>query len=148
MYFIGPLLFWACAEMTCGFFILSVPCLPNLVKHSSIPSRVKSVLGFSRGTKSSRAGSDSYQLSKHGQKSKMGMTPESYFQLEESRGVTVSSIVASESQERLRREDEERQNAAASMKAYGVTRTTEISVVTGTVNVKSKSNECSKAHGW
>ncbi|KAI5240517.1 hypothetical protein E4T43_06049 [Aureobasidium subglaciale] len=40
MYFIGPLLFWACAEMTCGFFILSVPCIPSVVKHSGLPGLI------------------------------------------------------------------------------------------------------------
>ncbi|KAI5247030.1 hypothetical protein E4T42_06126 [Aureobasidium subglaciale] len=42
MYFIGPLLFWACAEMTCGFFILSVPCMPSVVKHSGLPGLIDS----------------------------------------------------------------------------------------------------------
>ncbi|KXJ91813.1 hypothetical protein Micbo1qcDRAFT_233206 [Microdochium bolleyi] len=32
MYFIGPLLFWACAEMTCGFLIFSVPSMPRIFK--------------------------------------------------------------------------------------------------------------------
>lgn len=32
MYFIGPLLFWACAEMTCGFLIFCVPSLPRIFK--------------------------------------------------------------------------------------------------------------------
>ncbi|KAL3496536.1 hypothetical protein BJX62DRAFT_193462 [Aspergillus germanicus] len=46
MYLIGPLLFWACGEMTCGFFILSVPCLSKLIIGSGLPRRVKSSLGF------------------------------------------------------------------------------------------------------
>lgn len=46
MYLIGPLLFWACAEMTCGFFIFSVPCLSKLIIESGLPSRVKHSLGF------------------------------------------------------------------------------------------------------
>ncbi|KAH7026716.1 uncharacterized protein B0I36DRAFT_415395 [Microdochium trichocladiopsis] len=32
MYFIGPLLFWACAEMTCGFLIFCVPSMPRIFK--------------------------------------------------------------------------------------------------------------------
>ncbi|KAJ5677953.1 uncharacterized protein N7477_003586 [Penicillium maclennaniae] len=47
MYLIGPLLFWACAEMTCGFFIFSVPCLSKLIIESGLPGRVKHSLGFS-----------------------------------------------------------------------------------------------------
>lgn len=46
MYYIGPLLFWACAEMTCGFFILSVPCLPKLVSESGLPRGFKKLLGL------------------------------------------------------------------------------------------------------
>lgn len=47
MYLIGPLLFWACAEMTCGFFIFSVPCLSKLIMESGLPRKVKNSLGFS-----------------------------------------------------------------------------------------------------
>ncbi|GAB1192744.1 hypothetical protein APSETT444_001940 [Aspergillus pseudonomiae] len=47
MYFIGPLLFWACAEMTCGFFIFSVPCLSKLAMESGLRSRLSSALGLS-----------------------------------------------------------------------------------------------------
>ncbi|KAJ5218878.1 uncharacterized protein N7498_000977 [Penicillium cinerascens] len=51
MYLIGPLLFWACAEMTCGFFIFSVPCLSKLIMESGLSRKVKNSLGF--GTRSS-----------------------------------------------------------------------------------------------
>lgn len=47
MYLIGPLLFWACAEMTCGFFILSMPSLSKLVIGLELPRRVKAVFGYS-----------------------------------------------------------------------------------------------------
>lgn len=49
MYYIGPLLFWACAEMTCGFFIICVPCLPKLISDSACATRIKKALGFSAG---------------------------------------------------------------------------------------------------
>lgn len=44
MYFIAPLLFWACAEMTCGFFILSVPCIPKVMSESGVSPRLKRLL--------------------------------------------------------------------------------------------------------
>ncbi|KAJ5239229.1 hypothetical protein N7468_003848 [Penicillium chermesinum] len=47
MYLIGPLLFWACAEMTCGFFILSMPCLSKIIIESGLPRRVKTAFGYS-----------------------------------------------------------------------------------------------------
>ncbi|KAJ5993362.1 hypothetical protein N7451_009086 [Penicillium sp. IBT 35674x] len=46
-YRITPLLFWACAEMTCGFFIFSMPCLSKLIMESGLPRRVKKSLGIS-----------------------------------------------------------------------------------------------------
>lgn len=46
MYLIGPLLFWACGEMACGFFIFSVPCLSKLIMESGLPRHVKVSLGF------------------------------------------------------------------------------------------------------
>lgn len=32
--------------MTCGFFILSVPCLSKLIVESGLPRHVKTLLGF------------------------------------------------------------------------------------------------------
>lgn len=154
-YYIGPLLFWACAEMTCGFFVLSVPCIPQLIGQSSIPRRIKSTLGLGTGLKFNGAGSGSFQLSKQKKQSRMPITPEPYFQLGESRGTKVSSSAAAESQERLQREDEERQNAAGSGKlfgftrtAFGVTRTTEVSVVTNPANAKCKGKDLQQFTEW
>ncbi|KAJ5547758.1 hypothetical protein N7513_004992 [Penicillium frequentans] len=60
MYLIGPLLFWACAEMACGFFIFSVPCLSKLIMESGLPSKMKSSLGFnSRSNEASNKNSSS-----------------------------------------------------------------------------------------
>lgn len=68
MYSIGPLLFWACAEMTCGFFILSVPCIPRLVVESSLSHRIKAYLGVSNlsgdATSTNGPHSRSHELSK------------------------------------------------------------------------------------
>uniref|UniRef100_A0A0D2YKD9 Rhodopsin domain-containing protein n=1 Tax=Fusarium oxysporum (strain Fo5176) TaxID=660025 RepID=A0A0D2YKD9_FUSOF len=58
MYYIGPLLFWAWAEMTAGFFILSVPCLPKLVIESRLPTRIKVALGLSVQTNPPIGGSN------------------------------------------------------------------------------------------
>lgn len=49
MYYIGPLLFWACAEMTCGFFILCVPCIPKLVFDWGCSHRFKKDFNISTG---------------------------------------------------------------------------------------------------
>lgn len=55
MYFIAPLLFWACAEMTCGFFILGVPCIPCLVKTSGLRGNCGSFFGISLGSSNNRS---------------------------------------------------------------------------------------------
>lgn len=55
MYFIAPLLFWACAEMTCGFFILGVPCIPCLIKSSGLRSKFGSFFGVSLGSSTTRS---------------------------------------------------------------------------------------------
>lgn len=52
MYLIGPLLFWACAEMTCGFFILSMPCLSKLIIESGLPRRIKVAFGYASNSNS------------------------------------------------------------------------------------------------
>ncbi|KAI6782820.1 uncharacterized protein J7T54_000963 [Emericellopsis cladophorae] len=56
MYFIGPLLFWAWAEMTAGFFIFSFPCLPRILAESPLPQTVKSLFGISAGSRPSASG--------------------------------------------------------------------------------------------
>ncbi|KAF5018330.1 hypothetical protein F66182_9691 [Fusarium sp. NRRL 66182] len=58
MYYIGPLLFWAWAEMTTGFFILGVPCLPKLIMESRLSTRIKAALGLSVQTKPPIGGSN------------------------------------------------------------------------------------------
>ncbi|KAH0370694.1 hypothetical protein KCU65_g2267, partial [Aureobasidium melanogenum] len=55
MYFIAPLLFWACAEMTCGFFILGVPCIPCLLKTSGLRGNCGSFFGISLGSSNNRS---------------------------------------------------------------------------------------------
>ncbi|KAH0207836.1 hypothetical protein KCU99_g278, partial [Aureobasidium melanogenum] len=55
MYFIAPLLFWACAETTCGFFVLGVPCIPCLVKTSGLRGKCGSFFGVSLGSSNNRS---------------------------------------------------------------------------------------------
>ena len=55
MYYIAPLLFWACAEMTCGFFILGVPCIPCLVKSSGLHGKFGNSFGVSHGSSNNRS---------------------------------------------------------------------------------------------
>ncbi|KAL2818575.1 hypothetical protein BJX63DRAFT_419123 [Aspergillus granulosus] len=47
VYTLGPLAFWAMAEMTCGFFIICLPSIPMLINETGIVQHVKK---FSKGS--------------------------------------------------------------------------------------------------
>ncbi|KAF7538493.1 hypothetical protein G7054_g2885 [Neopestalotiopsis clavispora] len=85
MYYIGPLLFWACAEMTIGFFILCVPCLPKVLHESGISRAIRSTL--TRSKKSSVHVSNdgpSHEISVYPRKRKTSVTiSETYLRMEE-----------------------------------------------------------------
>ncbi|GAB1319242.1 Rhodopsin domain-containing protein [Madurella fahalii] len=123
MYFIGPLLFWACAEMTAGFFIFCVPCVPKLIKESPLPRRIKEMLGLS--IKSTTGKSNQNTVSGSHQLSKAGMSSEAYVQIGED-GITMADMEKSESQERLREASATRDGKP--INGVQVTRTTHITV--------------------
>ncbi|KAK1783185.1 hypothetical protein QBC45DRAFT_447946 [Copromyces sp. CBS 386.78] len=111
MYFIGPLLFWADAEMTCGFFIFCIPCLPKLIKESSLSATVKSMLGLSSNKSRSYAtggghtgtGTGTGVLSKYGKGFDDGRDLElgTSGKRSEEGSLPLSDMERSESQERL-----------------------------------------------
>jgi hypothetical protein len=47
IYNIGPVCFWAYAEMTCGFIVVCVPCVPKILLESGVWRKVKKGLGMS-----------------------------------------------------------------------------------------------------
>ncbi|KAF4341573.1 60s ribosomal l36 [Fusarium beomiforme] len=101
MYFIGPLLFWACGEMTCGFFILSVTTIPRIASESGLPSRLKRVLGISvQSTGLSESNSGSQPKPKPLRPSRTEKSSENYYKLDED-GIPMTVLGESESQERL-----------------------------------------------
>jgi hypothetical protein len=61
--------------MTCGFFILSVPCLSKLIMESGLPRRVKSSLGFA--PKSSGPSYEDSERTPHrsGNSGRLGLRP-------------------------------------------------------------------------
>lgn len=113
MYYIGPLLFWACAEMTCGFFILCVPCLPKIVADSSCCRRIRRVLGISTAKPSTGGQKSSNTDSKFGisynsrKKSRSGdvlnarTDTSAYYQMDDD-ALGLDTLKASESTEQLR----------------------------------------------
>ncbi|KAL5338238.1 hypothetical protein BJX70DRAFT_215430 [Aspergillus crustosus] len=51
VYTLGPLAFWAMAEMTCGFFIICLPCIPKIIKETGIVGHIKKLTkGSGRGS--------------------------------------------------------------------------------------------------
>lgn len=132
MYLIGPLLFWACAEMTCGFFIFSVPCLSKLMIESGLPRRFKNALGFS-----SRSGNPSNENSNTGPRygshpisrpsiSKPWVTTDSTYSKIDEGSIALRNTERSESQTHLHDGAQAHQGKGA----LQVTRTTDITITT------------------
>ncbi|KAM0426271.1 hypothetical protein ACHAPT_008311 [Fusarium lateritium] len=47
IYNIGPVCFWAYAEMTCGFVVVCVPCVPKILMESGVWRKMKKGVGLS-----------------------------------------------------------------------------------------------------
>ncbi|KAH7411401.1 hypothetical protein BKA64DRAFT_569183 [Cadophora sp. MPI-SDFR-AT-0126] len=100
MYFIGPLLFCACAEMTCCFFILCVPCILAVMKKTRVAFKLKRLFGISRKA-DEKASGPNHPRSTHGLRgSDMESTQTN--ELEGDFNVSLRRLEASESQEQLR----------------------------------------------
>lgn len=58
IYQIGPVCFWAYAEMTCGFIVICVPCVPKILMESGVWRKMKKGLGMSvtTGTNQNQTG--------------------------------------------------------------------------------------------
>lgn len=108
-----PLAFWALAEMTCGFFIVSLPCIPKILKETGAGSKIKRSLGISSGGNTSKQQWESGgtgPLSNHSRLA--GSTASNaYYRLD--------PLKSSESTEYLRKGSQD----------VGITRTTKISVM-------------------
>ncbi|CAD0017548.1 unnamed protein product, partial [Aureobasidium pullulans] len=109
MYYIAPLLFWACAEMTCGFFILGLPCVPALIKGSGLRDTIENFLGLSLSSSNERSRTHRdrpTQTSSHLPITAMESKPmrrDLCSQLyNEEDGLQLYTLEGSESQERLR----------------------------------------------
>ncbi|KAK0625028.1 hypothetical protein B0T17DRAFT_508048 [Bombardia bombarda] len=125
VYILGPLIFWACAEMTSCFFILSVPCLPALIKQYREGGRSVKELGSSKTStgptnsistpsRQRRSGSHQMQVLKPG----MSMKSDPYHKIREE-DVSAGKLKPSESQEQLHE----------GVKGFQVTRETQVGVV-------------------
>ncbi|KAH8809405.1 hypothetical protein F5884DRAFT_845544 [Xylogone sp. PMI_703] len=101
MYFTGPLIFWACAEMTCGFFIL-------VINQSKLPSKIRRLMGSENTDPSkvnpyNRRRTNVLSIRKKKLKVTMDSTRDSYYKIEEESGsLQLGTLKASVSQEELR----------------------------------------------
>jgi hypothetical protein len=101
MWYIGPLLFWVCGEMTCGFFILSVTTLPRIAAEIRLASRLRRALGISvESSDPSNPNADQLPNPKPLRVSRAGEASENYYKLDED-GIPMTILGESESQERL-----------------------------------------------
>ena len=157
MYFIAPLLFWACAEMTCGFFILCVPCLPSMIKESGLSGRIKHVLGISADSSGKLPSNHDLVTfggtggpASSGKKSKGGKSlNDTYYKIDEEEGSMGDGggdrhLQTSESQERLHMQ----QRGANGGSGAHIVRTTQVAVTSDSRSAQSASESGDNSMPW
>lgn len=108
--------------MTCGFFILSVPCLPKLLSETITSPRLKKLLGITMESDSKKSPNPTFSVGlafRKKSKTSNVMLSNSYYEMDD---VTIK---ASESKEQLRKQPE---HSSSDHDGIHVTRTTEIGV--------------------
>ncbi|PTB69582.1 hypothetical protein BBK36DRAFT_1138006 [Trichoderma citrinoviride] len=130
IYTLAPIVFWASAEMTCGFFILCVPCIPKIIQEAGIVPAIKRGTGMmNSGSNSKHTGSS---FARGGNTKTSVSANKDYYQLEEE-GVHMKNL--SESTEHLH----------AGSHGAAITRTTRVTV---TNDSRSISDSDSKNDTW
>ncbi|KAJ5375606.1 Serine hydrolase FSH [Penicillium concentricum] len=103
-----PLAFWATAEMTCGFFIVSLPCIPKIMMETGAGTKIKSIFGMSSLGNSSKRNWESEGTGQSSNQSKLARstTDNTYYKLD--------TLKSSESTEYLQKgtltQDEDRRD--------------------------------------
>ncbi|KAJ5960047.1 uncharacterized protein N7479_007197 [Penicillium vulpinum] len=79
-----PLAFWATAEMTCGFFIVALPCIPKILKETGLGVKMKRVFGMSTSGNTSKRAWESEGTGKSSDQSRLRGTTASnaYYKLD------------------------------------------------------------------
>lgn len=116
VYALGPLVFWATAEMTCGFFVCCMPCTPKILQETGVIRNMKRAFNMKSTTKgTSNSKVDQYSSNISHAKS-VASTTNAYYKLDED-GIPMGAI-KSESTEQLHND-----------KLHtGITRTTQITI--------------------
>ncbi|KAH8689592.1 hypothetical protein BGW36DRAFT_412363 [Talaromyces proteolyticus] len=118
IYSLAPLVFWATAEITCGFFIVCLPCIPKTLKETGMMDKIKRAFGYKASSQYNH--NENYypgsgRPSHHAKLSTTGS--DSYHKLAEE-GVVMNNIKGFASTERLH----------DGVPGDGITRTTRITV--------------------
>lgn len=119
VYNIGPVCFWASAEMTCGFIVICIPCVPRILMDSGTWRKMKMSLGFGVSTGPSGATPKNHSAFSSGARSKnMRSANDSYLEIHDTE---MKNLGTSESAEHLRSPYEDNRNR-------GIVRTTQVMV--------------------
>lgn len=123
LYYFGPVIFWAFAEMTCGFVIACLPSTPKILKDSGVLPKAKRAMRSLVGLKNSTLRSTSKP---------MGGTsvtnPSSNYRKIDEYGVPLKDLQPSESTEKLR------DDSSSGKMDNGIVRTTRVTVKQEYVN--------------
>ncbi|KIA75374.1 hypothetical protein HK57_00157 [Aspergillus ustus] len=141
VYTLGPLAFWAMAEMTCGFFIICLPCIPKILKETALGRHM--IQKWSRGSSGSRgssarrrkpydgnqlAGMESYATGSRG-----GRNRNNNYKLEQD-VIRMNPLEGSESTERLH----DGSSRGGGARGLAITRTTQFVFIEGDNAVSDK----------
>ncbi|KAK7714070.1 hypothetical protein SLS64_004167 [Diaporthe eres] len=118
IYALGPLVFWATAEMTCGFFVCCMPCIPKILRDTGVLRNMKRAFGMKTTTTKNTSNAKSGQFSSNVSHAKsVTATSKSYYKLDED-GIPMEPV-ESESTEQLHK---------AKLSGAAITRTTQITI--------------------
>lgn len=136
IYALGPLVFWATAEMTCGFFVCCMPCIPKILRDTGVLKNIKRAFGMKTNTTKPTSNSKSGQFSSNASHAKSAtQTSKSYYKLDED-GIPLDPV-DSESTEHLHK---------AKIDGSVITRTTQITVMQDSRSMHSDIEAGRRAH--
>lgn len=124
IYNVGPVCFWAFAEMTCGFIVICIPCVPKILMESGAWRKLKKGLGMSVTTGPTgmtpkmHTGSSSAVRSKAMRSANMRSANDSYLEIDDTE---LKNLGQSESAEHLR-------SPYSANPGDGIVRTTQVMV--------------------
>ncbi|XXH05412.1 hypothetical protein Hte_011838 [Hypoxylon texense] len=115
LYYFGPVIFWAFAEMTCGFIIACLPSTPKILKDSGVLPKMKRAMKSLVGLKNSTLRSTSKPPASS------VTNPSSNYRKIDEYGVPMKDLKPSESTEKLRDDNSSKFDT-------GIVRTTRVTV--------------------